>query len=395
MCVTKTLSRCNDVNIVVGRVLTMTQPPSWSKRCLLLRVLTRDSTEIMFTFSGACIARCEEVKAGLCYTFHVPGSCVKPNKERVKHGVPGDVAVYAVCMMLIERNYEAWPVRVKYTPTLLANIYQQPVGAWVDIVARAAGPPGELHTVRWCWRDLELVVDGHAVVMQLTGDNVNLQVKQNDLVAVRGARVREMYGTRKLVTAPLTYIEINPVLPENQHIEMADVSAPRKKARRVTRHKTCTLADLAGKMKQLDGDMQRSIEGGARMAPTTVFFCTSAWVKPFTEDIFDQTNNLLYHDSAGELAMMVNACLCDNGTEIPVTLHGEATREIFQMDAGTFKGLWEDCDSQEGQTNLVALLNANLRIKYVLQGDIKLWVSISKTQKRVDININAAEQPRD
>ena len=32
---------------------------------------------------------------------------------------------------------------------------------------------------------------------------------------------------------------------------------------------------------------------------------------------------------------------CDDGTEIPVTLRSEPSREMFRTDAGTLQGLWE------------------------------------------------------
>ena len=389
------LCRYKNMNVIDVYVMTKTIPLGWSVRTMMLRVLTRGNKEFLMQISAKALQKFEQVvNVDRCYTFNIPGSIVKPNKGQDKHGVPGQYCVYAANPIGLNPCREVWPAQVPYDPTPLSDMNLKAAGTWVDCIGHATGPPGDIIPGGLPKRELEIADDGYRVIVELLQGNMGIKVKKGDVVAIRGAKISAYNGVRKISSAFSTHIAVNPTLPDELKVEIPQDGEPLRKAMRMTTSMPMTLADIKSSMEQIASDAQQCVADGNTKGPADIPIYTTAFVKEFTDEIFDDEPP--YCEMNGAIRLKVKATLCDDGTEIPVTLWSEPCREIFQTDAGTLQGLWEECESQEGKTALIDALNANLTKKYTFQGVIKAWMhGKGKGQCQIQVSINAAEQPDD
>ncbi len=249
---------------------------------MLLRVLCRDRTEIMFQITGKAFQQFQDLEEYRAYVYQVPRTCLKPNKSQDKIGVGGENVPRISAVILMQLSKEARPLNVPYAPVAPSNPNQQLVGAFVDIVAYAVDVPGEPRQSGLQKRDLELASEGHVVVLELLSEKINVRAQKSDLVAVRGAKVCEYQGTRRQSTTYLTFVEVNPTnLAPKRPGTNPEEGSPLKKAMRMTVAAPLSLAELSTSMQRRSYDVQNPGTGDLQKAPAAVSLHTSAHVKPF------------------------------------------------------------------------------------------------------------------
>ena len=366
-------------------LLVKTEPAGWADRTMLLRILQKDGDEMMIQISSVAglrsVGSMEELRA---YVLQFPGKYLKKAKSAPKNGVGGEWEVRANGALVVHLCKEAWPLKVPYQLTPFMNLNQREKGDWVDAVGvvlhvGAVDRPGTLAK-----REIFLGNGEFSVTLELLGEKVFTKMAKDDILAIKGARIGEWQGQRSLSTGLLTFMEVNP--RNNSAIvkpEKLEDGSPLKKAMKMRMETAITLSQLRRLMHEVRTDAESGSASGAIEERT---FTTQASIVKFDNHIFQ--GDAPFFGEAGLLKFRVRTTLVDATDTIEnATIWQAAAREIFQTSAEHIASMWEGCDDERLQTELLATLNMHAEKTYALNGTLKTW-RFGRDQDRIDVQVS-------
>ena len=222
--------------------------------------------------------------------------------------------------------------------------------------------------------------------IMLLGDcATNTKVKEGHVIACSALQVHEWRNERSLQTSLLSVIEINPTTREGiPEIEDIDESEPRKKAMRLSIQPPIPVAEAKRIGQGLIAD--------ARALKTTTPHnaMVRARFKKLDKDFFE--HDVPIFGEEGNEKMCWRTVVSDASGELEVKVWDGPCHVLFGVTASGLREQWEaGHDDEAQQDSILKLLNNHMDRFYDCIVSIDVWAPSSRTEFRIQVNLNTLE----
>ena len=390
------LSMFKKYNNLNAKVMLKIKPAGWSSPTLMVRLHTQRGDEIMMVCTGEALSLDKNLLEDRIYDFEIAGQSVKKNTNGIKNGIMGTFDIICKFAPKFTLAETAWPTIIYYDFKSFINLVEVGMDDWIDIMGRVQEiGPIEERVVQPKNGDASkaYTITSRTVVLRsgefheevdLLFPHTNLKLKMGDVLAIRACKMKEYNMKRKITTAFMTMVELNPApseelgdLPEEEN------GTPSKKAMRSTASKPIPMSELFREMENFrNAFVSDQCDINAKREMTVV-----GKLEPFTEKIFEYGRPLFGNDLFPKMRIM--AVLLGATGRIPnTTIWDDAAKTIFQTDGNTIAGLWEGCESETGTDNFLAVLNAATQKEFRFGIVARLWKPDSKEKNEVKVQIH-------
>jgi hypothetical protein len=381
----KNLSIFEKKNQYEAKVLMKIVPRSYDVSTLLMRCIDEDNVQTIFTLSGEAKQVCDDLEENRIYLFQIPGKCVRKYKNELKSGVCCELEVVAKVPFPVALSKKVWQPEVQYKLKSFIELAQCEVGDWVDVTGIVANK-GRVDDSGGLLKKMLTLTSGELEIpVELLGaEKMQIPIEEGDTLAGMGFHVAEYNGCRYLVSAFLTYIEVNPSANDTlTSPEQSDPNSPKKKALKATESMPLPLTGAIDMRQTLLCAPQAVAEAGQR-------FATVVKIRPLTEAIFESAGFLYGNDDYPKIKLVAEL-FDDRASLSGVTVWDDAVRTILETDASTVVNAWQNCGTEDGKAAFLQMLNLHLDRTFRLECQAKLWCfgkgNVSKT---VQYHVNSA-----
>ena len=320
-------------------------PSHWSKPVCLLRFVEESGASTVFIATGDALRILGTAVMWTVYHFNVPGKAVRTSSRPHKYGAHGRFEVhlrYPPSHFRLHRQgvniqlpyrFVAWPTLQDLSADSIIDFYGIVVGT---PTLSEEGPIAKC-VVKLGQQDLyqEVIVLGdHARRASFVA---------GDRVAFSGLRLKEWRGQRTLETALLTTMQKNPepcdAFPV---IDVIETGAP---PRKLLRHAPQELLTVAEASHHLQGMLRAARDGSL---PQRRDVCIQCKIAPATASFFKHDAPLV--GSEGKEQMCWKSSLVDVTGALDVKVWDKPCQDIFEVNAGGLRALWERGGRQRGRT---------------------------------------------
>ena len=361
---------------------------SWFQPTLLVRCTEENGVSTLFIVQKKGIQRFDTLEKFTVYTMRIKGCCVENNDMGFKVGVPGPFQVKIQCWCDIYKCSKAWSLQLQYEITPFTDLQQRSVDTYCDVIGRLLGKASPALSTSLPKLILTLMADGVKQDVECLGDHASIAANVGDVVAIKNAVIKKYKGERRLQTALLSVIEINPKqsesLPAITPLSDFENESPHKV--RKMELKPLVANDYASQvtidhanlmLKKMVADVKAGKEG----AP--LHFVLRCKIHQLDNDFF--TNNAPFVGYSDAETVRWQTQVSDMTGAMCVVIWTSAAVSLLEVSPSRLRTIWEDGDRNESnRADLLKALNAKLDKYFLLRCTAKLW------NDTVDVNVNSA-----
>ena len=221
------------INEYEAMLTAKAEMPTWNVPTLLLRFTEQNGACALFSVTKEAMVQFKTLEMNTIYRMKISGRVVQNNVLGIKFGVKG---LYEVKMQFalkdLKKATTAWPLQLHYEMIEFGDLQQADVGVFVDIAGRLLSkdtPPqnSSLSKTTFTLQCGELMQG-----VELLGKHAGTVAKVGDMVTIKSALLKEFSKEKRLETAFLSVVEVNPNkrrgVPDLPSLEDMDGEPPRK-----------------------------------------------------------------------------------------------------------------------------------------------------------------------
>ena len=369
-------------NTYTGMLLEKSDQPEWRTPTMLALFIDASGSECAFFLTSEAREQFQPLDRLRIYNIVIKGSCVKNNSSGLKYGVKGKYEVKLMHKTQVHLATHAWPVTLNLDVTDFASLNQSQSGTCVDIIGRLTHKttPEAVGTSAEFMKSVFLLSDGtYEQEVELLGAHSTAEATVGDLVAVKGAVIKEWKGRRSVQTGYLTHVCTNPTDAEHDIPSVDEIrDHPKAKAIRLSPKNPVALNALHTMISKMQED-----EKNGKPSPSwdVQFYAETT---PLDESFFENgTPTIGEHPHQ---TYLWKTELKDSMATESVKIWNKAGLQLFGMSARNLQDEWEAGLQHETRREaILQKLNKNLGKKCLCLATLKLFKS------RPDININGVE----
>ena len=373
-----TLKRFGKTNY--SGMLTAIGTPHWAEETKLLRFVEKNGCSTVFTITKEALRSFSHMEMWRIYDIEVPGKCVRTCTNQSKTGVHNNLEVRAAFPLVFTLSKTAWPCRATYAFVDWEDLNQKPNDSFVDLVGRVLSAPILDQNSTLAKLHVELgFQDMHQTVVML-GMHANNKLKENDILAIGGLKIKEWQHERTLETSFVTMVEVNPSPREGLEIlENIGNDEPKKKVMRASLPDVARVKDVMKMEENLlrKNDTSESTE-----------FVLIGKLTPMDNNFFVEDPPLL-GDNQNE-KMCWRTKLTDETGWCGVKVWDKPCYTLFQLTAPGLRAMWEEgLEHEQKREAILEQLNRNLTRDIRCVCKMNIWTFGAQSEKRTaQINVN-------
>ena len=392
----ESLSMFKRFNNLNAKVMLKIKPAGWSMPTLLVRLHTQTGDEIMMLCTGEAMSLDQNLLEDRIYNFEIAGKSVKKNTNGIKNGIMGTFDIVCKFVPKFTLAETAWPTIIHYNLKSFINLVGVGADDWIDVMGRVQeigpieerivqpknGDTSKAYTLTS--RTVTLRSGEFHEELDLVFPHTNLKLKMGDVLAIRGCKMKEYNMRRKITTAFMTMVEVNPAPSEKLgDFPKEESGTPSKKAMQGIATKPIPMSELFREMENFrNAFVSGQCDINAKREMTVL-----AKLEPFTDKFFEYGRPLYGNDTFPKMRIM--AVLLGTTGRIPnTTIWDDAAKSIFKTDGNTIAGLWESCEGETGTDNFLAVLNAPTEKEFRFGINARLWKPEAKEKNEVKVQIH-------